>query len=50
MTGQGGVRDQARYIAGERDISTWRMMPKSGNNFSEEHHAQLLGVDHVHAF
>jgi len=26
------------------------MMPKSGNHFSDEHHARLLGIDHVYAF
>jgi len=26
------------------------MLPKSGNHFSDEHHAHLLKIDHVQAF
>jgi antitoxin CptB len=34
MIGQGGVRDQARYIAGERDISIYRSSRMSGSTLS----------------
>jgi hypothetical protein len=27
-----------------------RMDPHPGASFSDQHHAQLLGIDHVHAF